>query len=448
MSTTTLNVKRQVRLIGLAVLGAVPGLVVRFGHFDLAHWFEALLFGLAVVAAAFMLAWAAEVIQLDISAGLALALLALIAVLPEYAVDFVFTREAGNIFQETGTCVARGAEENACQLALANMTGANQLLVGVGWSAVVLLAAWRVKRLRRFDLLDPLHGGIEGEFELERSHSVEIAFLSLACVYGLTLPLRHSLGLLDAAVLVTIFAAYVVRIAKAPAEEPHLVGPARLIGTFSVARRRLAVAVLFVAAAAIIVLCAEHFAEALVATGEEVGISEFLLVKWVAPLASEAPELLVALLFAWRLNTNSALGALVSSKVNQWTLLVGTLPLVFAISSGGTHGLPLDTTQRLELFVTGAQTVFAIAALANRSLSVREAKMLLGLFLVQFVFQGVFQNNVDADHASRLIVGIAYLVFAGVMLTRQFAGLRHLLRDGLRTPYAEMTASDTSITVR
>ncbi len=49
---------------------------------------------------------------------------------------------------------------------------------------------------------------------------------------------------------------------------------------------------------------------------------------------------------------------------------------------------------------------------------------------------------------SRLAVGVAYLVFAAAMLTRQFTALRHLLRDGLRTPYAEMTASDTSITVR
>ena len=34
--------------------------------------------------------------------------------------------------------------------------------------------------------------------------------------------------------------------------------------------------------------------------------------QWLAPLASEAPELLVAGLFAWRLNTNAALGTLVS----------------------------------------------------------------------------------------------------------------------------------------
>jgi cation:H+ antiporter len=74
-----------------AALGvAVPGLAIRLLHPDLPHPVEALLFGLAIVGAAFLLSWAAEVAQLDISAGLAIAVLALIAVLPEYAVDFVF----------------------------------------------------------------------------------------------------------------------------------------------------------------------------------------------------------------------------------------------------------------------------------------------------------------------------------------------------------------------
>ena len=103
---------------------------------------------------------------------------------------------------------------------------------------------------------------------------------------------------------------------------------------------------MFVFAAVVILLSAEHFAEALVATGQEFNISEFLLIQWLAPLASEAPELLVAGLYAWRLNTNAALGTLVSSKVNQWTLLVGTLPIVFAIAAGGLHGLPVDAPAR------------------------------------------------------------------------------------------------------
>src|SRR5438874_5588844 len=112
------------------------------------------------------------------------------------------------------------------------------------------------------------------------------------------------------------------------------------------------------AAAGVSLASAEPFAQSLVDTGEQFGLDTFLLVKWLAPLASEAPELLVAGLFAWRLNANSGLGALVSSKVNQWTLLVGTLPIVFAVSSGATHGLPLDAMQREELFVTAAQSAF------------------------------------------------------------------------------------------
>ncbi|HJQ95567.1 MAG TPA: hypothetical protein VJ935_07690, partial [Acidimicrobiia bacterium] len=74
---------------------ALPGLLVRFADIHPAPALAALIFGLAIVGAAFILSWAAEVVQLDISGGLALAILALIAVLPEYAVDFVFTWKAG-----------------------------------------------------------------------------------------------------------------------------------------------------------------------------------------------------------------------------------------------------------------------------------------------------------------------------------------------------------------
>ena len=39
---------------------------------------------------------------------------------------------------------------------------------------------------------------------------------------------------------------------------------------------------------------------------------------------------LVAGLLAWRGRAAKGMGALISSKVNQWTLLIGTLPLAFA----------------------------------------------------------------------------------------------------------------------
>jgi cation:H+ antiporter len=69
---------------------------------------------MAVVGAAFMLSWAAELAALDISAALAISVLALVAVLPEYAVDFVFAWRGGNAVQANGACVE--GDQNPCEL--------------------------------------------------------------------------------------------------------------------------------------------------------------------------------------------------------------------------------------------------------------------------------------------------------------------------------------------
>ena len=429
---------RQQLVIAAVVVAAIPAVALRFSDAHPEPYLAAVIYGIGVVAAAFILAWGAEVAQLDISQGLALAVLALIAVLPEYAVDFVFANKGGNAFVEHGrACQPErlvGDVESPCSLALANMTGANRLLIGVGWSAVVLLAAWQVKRkgLRA----STTGSAVEGEIRLERSHSIEIGFLAIATLYSLTLPLKSTLTLIDAAVLVSIFLFYIVRIARAPAEEPHLVGPAQFIGNLATPKRRAAVLTMLVFAAFVILCSAERFAEGLVETGERFDISEFLLVQWVAPLASEAPELLVALLFAWRLNTNAGLGTLVSSKVNQWTLLVGSLPIVFAIATSSTHGLPLDSLQREELFLTAAQSAFAVSVLSNLRIGVREAYALLGLFVAQFVLGAVLPE--DIRELERVGIGVLYLLLAAGIILRDRRRLPQLVRDGFRTPMAEL----------
>ena len=425
---------RQQLSLALAVALMVPGVVLRLAEPHLASGVEALLFGLAIVGAAFLLSWAAEAAQLDISAGLAIAVLAFIAVLPEYAVDLVFAVKGGNAFEQFGAICQSPADiaagnESSCALALANMTGANRLLIGLGWTLVVFVAWWRYRSQRG--------ERIEG-ITLERTHSVEIGFLAIATAYSLTLPLKSSITLFDAAVLVTIFIVYTIRISRAPAEEPHLVGPARWIGDFSVRNRRLSVVGLFLVAATVILLCAEHFAESLVESGRTLGIGEFFLVQWLAPLASEAPELLVALLYAWRLNTNAGLGTLVSSKVNQWTLLVGTLPIAFAIASSSTHGLPIIARQREELLLTAAQSLFAIAVLLNLSMSVREAGYLFVLFWAQFIAGAVVPEE---HHDTELLIfsGI-YLLLAAWLLVTQRRRIKSLLTDAFRTPYTELAA--------
>ncbi|HXY90879.1 MAG TPA: sodium:proton exchanger [Acidimicrobiia bacterium] len=415
----------SVLAVVLALLATTPGVLARLSGATLPEVVAPIVFGLAILGSAFLLAWGAEVLQLDVSQGLALTVLALIAVLPEYAVDFTFAFKAGE------------NPDKFAPLALANMTGANRLLIGIGWSMVVLLAAWRMTRIAR---RRGYEGEIDTEVKLERPHAIEIAFLALATLYSLTLPLKSTLTLVDSLVLITIFLVFVIRIARSPAEEPHLVGPAKLFAGLPPARRRTVVGLLLAYSATVIFLCAEPFAESLVHLGEQAGISTFMLVQWVAPLASEAPELIIAGMFAWRLQTNAGFGTLLSSKVNQWTLLVGSLPIVFAIAAGHASGLPLDSLQREELFLTAAQSVFALAVLASRSISVREAWALFGLFMFQFVLGGVLPEGLR--EFERISVGIVYLVLAALMLVQQRRYVRPLLRDGLVVPVDELFHED------
>jgi cation:H+ antiporter len=425
--------------IVIALPGTYLGAASHLGlpHPDLPAPLAAAVFGIAIVGAAFVLSWAAEAAQVDISAGLALALLALLAVLPEYAVDFVFSMKAGTTFAENGRCVPGPDGADPCTLALANMTGANRVLVGLGWPLVVLVAAVALVRARKRG-----KGGTgrPGHVAMPRSMAAEVVFLGIATVYSLHLALRTSLTVVDAVVLVAIFVGYAVRLSKAPAEEPELIGTSAWVGGLEPKPRRFTYIGMFVVAALVILACAEEFANNLVATGGELGIDQFILVQWVAPIASEAPELIVACLYASRLKAGDSLGALLSSKVNQWTLLVGTVPLVFAFASGSLHGLPLDAHQRQELLLTAAQSFFAVALLITLRLSARGAGLLFALFAVQFVASIALPE--DVDRTVVLVLSGLYGVLAVVHLVRHRRDLVRTVKDGLVTPYSTLEEQD------
>jgi cation:H+ antiporter len=166
---------------------------------------------------------------------------------------------------------------------------------------------------------------------------------------------------------------------------------------------------LLLLAAGTLLACAEPFAESLIGSGQRLGIDQFLLVQWLAPLASEAPELLVATLFALRGHGAAGMSALLSSKVNQWTLLVGTLPLVYSAALGRIAALPLVPRQVEELVLTAAQSLLGVAFLLNGRLGGWKAALLLVLFLVQVPFP---QTNV------RYGLSILYVVLAVVQIIR------------------------------
>src|SRR5437667_1550922 len=64
------------------------------------------------------------------------------------------------------------------------------------------------------------------------------------------------------------------------------------------------------------------------------GVSQFVLVQWVAPFLSEFPEKVSAFYWARRVSrAPMALMNMVSSNINQWTVLAAMIPIVYGYSS-------------------------------------------------------------------------------------------------------------------
>lgn len=380
---------------------AVPWIVVHLGGIAVGDVAVACLSGVAILGAAFLLSWACEVAEEDVPQALAVSVLALVAVLPEYAVDATFAYKAAHDPASAG-------------YAIANMTGGNRLMLGFGWTLVCVLNWARYKRDR---------------VVLPRDMGAEITILLASTLYAMVPVWRGALTLTDTCVYVALYVLYLVAAARGEEHESEAVGPAAALASQAPAVRRLGVLLLLLFGAGVIVLSAEPFAEALVHTGKAMGVDEFVLVQWVAPIASEAPEVVVATLMVWRGASSTGLRALISSSVNQWTLLVGTLALVTSIGAGHAAELPLDGRQRDEVLLTAAQCLFGIAVIADLRLQLWQAALLGGLFLVQPVFPhghhwialgylGLFVAVVGGDRRTRVGVGQSVRTF-WMLLTNQ-----------------------------
>jgi cation:H+ antiporter len=338
--------------------------------------------GIGIIGAAFVLSWGAELSERDIPRSLALITLALISVLPEYAVDLNFAWIAGK-------------DPEFKQYAVANMTGANRVLIGLGWSLIAVVYYFKFR---------------QDHIPLDRSQGLELSLLLLATIYSFILPIKGSLSLVDMVVFFAMFFYYAARAAKGEKHDESLDGIAGFLDReLSNRGRRIAILLMFAFAGYAIWLAAEPFGKSLVSSGKQLGVDEFLLVQWLAPVASESPEFIVALLFALKGRGSTGLGALISSKVNQWTLLVGAIPLVYAISAGSTGAMILDHRQREELLLTSAQSLFAAVIIADFRFSLWEAILLMALFFGQFFF--------PQESIRYIFSGIYILTFIVLVLT-------------------------------
>src|SRR6059036_200083 len=363
----------------------------------------------SMLLSAFLVAWGAEAAQFLISQGLALAILAWLQTLPEFAVEAVIAWEAG-----------RDAER--AHLAIANLTGAIRLLLGLGWPMIyaVFATAGRHKAVGAQHAA-PLLPAIQ----LEREHAVEIVGLVPPLLYFIVILVKQSLTWVDALVLCALYLAYLWVLLRNPAHQMDQLEYAPAVSRWAVRqrgwRRTAAIGGLFAAGGGLLYASAHPFLESMLALAGLLGVSQFVLVQWVAPFLSEFPEKVSAFYWARRVtHAPMALMNMVSSNINQWTVLAAMIPLVYGYSSLRHHGVwsdfHFDAPQRLEILLTLLQSGLAMMVLANMEFDWRDATVLFVLWLVQFLQPGL-----------REVVAIAYAVWMVVLAIEFAVGRKALL---------------------
>ncbi len=322
--------------------------------------------GPGILVASLMIAWGAEATQFFLAQGIALAVLALLQTLPEFAMEAVF------------------AWHQQVPFLFASLTGALMLLTGLGWPLIYFSAARAYRReFKRRPLL---------RIRLEAEHSIQVLALFVAIAYEAIVWWKGVLTIYDGVALIAIYASYVWIMGRLPPEKHEGIDEIAVVPrSIILARKPVRIAAilgLFIAGGAVVFLVANPFLEGLFGISLLIGIPKFQFVQWIAPLVSEAPEGISA--YYWARDPYRApiaLMNLVSSNINQWTLLAGLLPLVLSlstwISSGHISSIPLDAEQSRDVLLTLSQSLLGALFLLKLELAWWEATGLFLLFVVQ-----------------------------------------------------------------
>ncbi len=341
-----------------------------------------------MLASAFVIAWGAEVAQFFMSQGLALAILAWLQILPEFAVeaDIAWRQNVANM--------------------TANFTGSIRLLVGLGWPMIYMVASLAHRRQT---------GEWLSEIVLEPDHSIEVVGLLVPILYFAFVWWKASLTVVDGVVLTLLYLAYLFVVNRMPPkdheEAEELDAVPRAIMGLRPGVRGAAIAATFVGGGLILYLVAHPFVDSLMSLAVTVGISEYVFIQWVAPFLSEFPEFLSA--FRWARTVRHAPMALmnvVSSNINQWTVLAGMIPVVYSLSLGHLAAVPFDGMHRQEILLTLLQSLLGMVLLMNMRYSWWEALALFVLWFVQFCVPSL-RVAVIQVYAALIVLGLLQALF-------------------------------------
>ena len=353
----------------------------------------------SILLSAFLVAWGAEAAQFLISQGLALAILAWLQTLPEFAVEAVIAWEAGG-------------DPTRSHLAIANLTGAIRLLLGLGWPMIYYVFAFFGRKRGEHGL---------PAIKLHPEHAVEVVGLVPPLLYFIVILIKQTISWVDAVVLLALYVLYLWALLRNPPHSVEQLSDAPRVSQWAMRqrgwRRQAAIGGLLASGGFLLYVTAHPFLESMLAVAALLGVSQFVLVQWVAPFLSEFPEKVSAFMWARRVShAPMALMNMVSSNINQWTVLAAMIPLVFGYShyhhTGVWADFHFDAEQRLEIILTLLQTALGMVVLANMEFDWFDATALFVLWAVQF-FAPDLREEVSVAYALWIVVLLAGFAMRG-----------------------------------
>ena len=377
---------KPISIITINLIIAIVGIIVKSQHSLLPEILLPILYGFSIFSAALIISWAAESSERDISGSFVIAIIALIAVLPEYAIETVLAYTAGQSYKLNNFVFT-----NRVGYVSANVTGANRLLAGLGWPLIML-----INMLKNNQLLN-----------IKNNNKLELLVLGIGAISMIIASIIKFQPIFISFVLIIIYLIYLFITSKKESTESEFVGISEYLANLPKLTRITTNILLIIFSAVTIFIVSHPFVESLIHIGGKFGIDEYYLIQWLAPLASESPEIIIASLFAMKGRSLESISIILSSQANQMSLLIGSMGAIFSFATSSLISFPLNDTQGVEFLLTSAFALLQISMILWGKFKLQMPVLLLIIFFVQLII---------TDTSIRAYLSIAIYMFALIYL--------------------------------
>jgi len=377
---------KPISIITINLIIAIVGIIVKSQHSLLPEILLPILYGFSIFSAALIISWAAESSEKDISGSFVIAIIALIAVLPEYAIETVLAYTAGQSYKLNNFVFT-----NRVGYVSANVTGANRLLAGLGWPLIML-----INMLKNNQLLN-----------IKNNNKLELLVLGIGAISMIIASIIKFQPIFISFVLIIIYLIYLFITSKKESTESEFIGTSEYLANLPKLTRITTNILLIIFSAVTIFIVSHPFVESLIHIGGKFGIDEYYLIQWLAPLASESPEIIIASLFAMKGRSLESISIILSSQANQMSLLIGSMGAIFSFATSSLISFPLNDTQGVEFLLTSAFALLQISMILWGKFKLQMPVLLLIIFFVQLII---------TDTSIRAYLSIAIYMFALIYL--------------------------------